>query len=151
MSSPFTATTRKTGDDNVTDTLLEQLESLVGSDDFDYESMEIIEKLRAEGAGLETAEKMLQIIERHPLYDFGMPGEMAYFIEDLYPDYLPALIASVNRTPALLTVWMLNRCINASDQKDGLLSVLKRTAENPAAAREIRDSAAGFYEYQTRT
>lgn len=151
MSSPFTATTRKTGDDNVTDTLLEQLESLVGSDDFDYESMEIIAKLRAEGAGLETAEKMLQIIERHPLYDFGMPGEMAYFIEDLYPDYLPALIASVNRTPALLTVWMLNRCINASDQKDGLLSVLKRTAENPAAARKIRDSAAGFYEYQTRT
>ncbi|HBI85207.1 MAG TPA: hypothetical protein DDX71_02805 [Ruminococcus sp.] len=133
----------------MTDTLLEQLESLIGSDDFEYESAAIIGKLKEEGAGLETVGKLFGIIERHPLDDFGNPGEIAYFIEDFYPDYLPALIDSVNRTPALHTLWMLNRCVNAAEHKEELLSILKKTADDAALEREIRDSAASFYDYQT--
>ena len=133
----------------MTDTLLEQLERLIGSENFEYESTKIIEKLKAEKAGLETVEKLFRIIERHPLDDFGIPGETAYFIEDFYPAYLPALIHSIRRTPALHTVWMLNRCINSADRKDELLSVLKSVADDTAVPSEIRDSAAGFWEYQT--
>ena len=131
------------------DDILEQLESLVGSDDFEYESTELIQKLKAENAGLETVEKLFRIIERHPLDDFGIPGEVAYFIEDFYPDYLPALIDSVNRTPTLHTVWMLNRCINAADNKNELLSILKKVADDTAVESEIRDSAKSFFDYQT--
>ena len=131
------------------DTMLERLESLIGSDDFEFESVEIIEKLKAEGAGLESVGKLFEIIERHPLDDFGIPGEVAYFIEDFYPDYLPIMIDSINRTPTLHTVWMLNRCINASDNKDKLLSILKRVADDTTVESEIRDSAASFFEYQT--
>ena len=132
----------------MTDTLLEQLERLIGSEDFEYESTKIIEKLKAEEAGLETVEKLFRIIERHPLDDFGIPGETAYFIEDFYPAYLPALIHSIRRTPALNTVWMLNRCINGGQQKEELLAALKAVAANDSIAPAIRESARSFLAYQ---
>ena len=48
------------------ETLLKQLEGLVGSDDFEFESEEIIEKLKAEGAGFEIVlwkSTLLMILE----------------------------------------------------------------------------------------
>ena len=131
------------------DTLLEKLESLVGSDDFEYDSEDMISELEAEGAGLETAEALLGIMERHPLADFGMPGAMVHFIEGFYPDHLPLLIASVKRAPSLHTVWMLNRCINGAEDKSGLLSVLKGVIDNEDADITVRDKAKEFFEYQT--
>ena len=53
--------------------LLKKLESLVGTDDFDYESEEIMEQLEEAGAGQEIIADLLGIMERHPLDDFGMP------------------------------------------------------------------------------
>ena len=128
--------------------LLKQLENLVGSDDFEFESEEIIQQLIAAGAGFEIIEHLFSIMEHHPLDDFGMPGAMVHFIEHFYPDYLPLLIQSVKRTPALHTIWMLNRCINGSDDKEELLSVLKCIANDDAVDEAIRDSAKSFLDYQ---
>ena len=129
--------------------LLKQLEDLVGSDDFEFESEEIIEKLKDEGAGFEVVEKLLSIIEKHPLDDFGMPGAIVHFIETFYPDYLPLLIDSLKRAPALHTVWMLNRCINGSNDSEKLLSVLKDTAADDSVDKTIRDSAKSFLDFHT--
>ena len=131
------------------DVLLKQLEDLVGSDDFEFESEEIIEKLIAEGAGFEIIEKLFLIIERHPLDDFGMPGAMVRYIESFYPEYLSLLIDSVKRAPTMHTVWMLNRCINGKNDTEMLLSVLKVIANDDAIDKAIKDSAKSFLDYQT--
>lgn len=126
------------------DTLLKQLEDLVGSDDFEFESEEIMEELKAEGAGFEIIEQLFSIMEKHPLDDFGMPGAMVHFIESFYPDYLPLLIDSVRRAPAMHTVWMVNRCINGKTDQEALLSVLRDTANDDSVDQAIRDSAKSF-------
>ena len=131
------------------DTLLKQLEDLVGSDDFEFESEEIMEELKAEGAGFEIIEQLFSIMEKHPLDDFGMPGAMVHFIESFYPDYLPLLIDSVRRAPAMHTVWMVNRCINGKTDQEALLSVLREIADNGAADQAIQDSAKRFLAQHT--
>ena len=133
----------------MTDTLLEKLESLVDTDDFEYESEDIIAQLEEAGAGFEIIEPLLGIMERHPLSDFGMPGAMVRFIERFYPKYLPLLTASVKRAPSMHTVWMLNRCINGAADKSELLSVLENVVNNEDADKAIRDSAKEFLEYQS--
>ena len=131
------------------DTLLEKLESLVGSDDFEYDSEDIISEMEAEGAGFETVEALLGIMERHPLADFGMPGAMVHFIERFYPQFVPLLIDSVKRAPSLHAVWMLNRCINGASDKSELLSVLEGVINNENADNAVRDHAKEFFEYQS--
>ncbi len=130
------------------ETLLNQLEELVGSDDFEFESENIIEKLTEEGAGFEIINQLFSIMERHPLDDFGIPGAIVHFIEQYYPDFLPLLISSLKRTPTLHTVWMLNRCINGSSDKEELLSVLKSIAIDNKINKAISDSAKNFLDYQ---
>ena len=129
--------------------LLKKLEDLVGSDDFEYESEEIIEELKAEGAGFEIVDNLFDIMEKHPLDDFGMPGAMVHFIENYYPNYLPLLIRSVQHSPALHTVWMLNRCINDKNDTEKLLSVLKDIANDDSVDKTIRALAKGFVDYHT--
>ena len=128
--------------------LINQLDNLVGSDDFEFEMEEIMERIEAEGAGIEIVEDLLRIMETHPLDDFGMPGSMVHFIERFDPDYIPLLIQSVRRSPAMHTVWMLNRCINGVDNKDEYIDVLKEVAGNETINDLIRKSAQEFINYQ---
>lgn len=130
--------------------LLQEIENLIGSDDFDYELDEKMELIKAEGAGLETVTPLLQIMERHPLDYFGMPGATVHFIETFYPDYEPYLIESLKRRPTLHTVWMLNRCINAAPQKDEYLSLMKAIADREDIEPEIKKDAQDFYDFQTQ-
>ena len=130
------------------DKLLREIEELVGSDDFIYDVEEKIELIKDEGAGIEIVTPLLQIMERHPLDDFGMPGAMVHFIETFYPRYEPDLIESLKRRPALHTVWMLNRCINISPKKDEYLSIMKEIADREDVEEEIRNSAQEFFDYQ---
>lgn len=130
------------------DKLLLEIEQLIGSDDFEYESERLMYAIESEGAGIEIVEQLLQIMERYPIYDFGMPGAMVHFIERFYPHYLPALVESVKRRPALHTIWMLNRCINASAVKDELIELLKDISNRGDIEEEIRNSAKEFIDFQ---
>ena len=132
----------------MTNELLKQLDELAGSDDFEFDSEEIMERLEEEGAGFETVGELLAIIERHPLDDFGMPGAVTRFIEGYYPDFLPLLIDSVRRCPAMHTVWMINRYLNAKQSREELLGALKAAADDHTADKLIRDTAREFLEYQ---
>lgn len=132
----------------MTEDLLKRLEELVGTDDFEYESEDIMAQLEEEGAGFETVEPLLAIMERHPLDDFGMPGAMVHFIERFYPQHVSLLIGSIRRAPAMHTLWMLNRCINGTGKKDEYISVLREVAENENVDNAIRAQAQGFIEHQ---
>ncbi len=128
----------------MTEQYLKQLEELVGSDNFEYESEEIIEKLEEEDAGFEIVESLLSIMENHPLDDFGMPGAIVHFIEKYYPDHIPMLTASIERAPAMHTLWMLNRCINGSTDKEKLLAVMRKAADSDTADKTVTDLAKSF-------
>ena len=53
---------QKTMEENtMIEELLNKLSALAGTDDFEYESEEIIEQLKDEGAGFEIAEKLFTI------------------------------------------------------------------------------------------
>ena len=106
-----------------------------------------MKKLKADGAGFEIVDNLFAIMEKHPLDDFGMPGAMFHFIESYYPDYLPLLIRSVQRSPAMHTVWMLNRCINGKYDTEKLLSVLEDIAHDDSVNKTIKDSAKSFLDY----
>ena len=126
--------------------LLEKLEASVGSDWFEMDSEEIMSLLEGVGAGPEIIGDLLGIMERHPLDDFGMPGAMVHYIENYYPDYLPQLVDSVQRAPALATVWMLHRCMNGSQDKAPLLRILTEVANNGNADNTIREQARSLLE-----
>ena len=132
----------------MTESLLKKLEELVGTDYFESDSEDIMCELRAEGAGSEIIEALLGIMERHPLDDFGMPGTMTHFIEAYAPDCFPMLTASVQRSPALHTLWMINRCINGSQNNAEYLTLLKEIAENDQYDDRIRAAAKEYYDYQ---
>lgn len=73
------------------------------------------------GCKLEAVETLLQLIERHPTAYFGEPGAIVHFIERFEAEYEKYLVESLKRTPAITTVWMLNRCINAGENTEEYL------------------------------
>lgn len=128
--------------------LLQEIEELVGSDDFEYDMEEKMDLIIAEGAGIETVVPLLQIMERHPLDDFGLPGAMVRFIETFAPHYEIYLVESLKRRPAMHTVWMLNRCINGNSKKSEYIGLLEDIANRDDVEKEIKDSAREFLDFQ---
>lgn len=128
--------------------LLQEIEELVGSDYFQYDMEEKMELIKQNGAGIETVTPILEIMERHPLDDFGMPGAMVHFAESFGEEYKPLLISSLKKRPSMHTVWMLNRCINGSADKAEYIDLLKEISERTDIEKEIRESAGDFYKFQ---
>lgn len=131
--------------------LLQEIEELIGSDNFEYEMEEKMNLIKAEGAGIETVIPLLQIMERHPLDDFGMPGAMVHFIETFAPDYEIYLVESLKRRPALHTIWMLNRCLNSCSRKSEYIDLLKEIAIKDDVEKEIRNSTQEFIDFQANS
>ena len=77
-----------------------------------------------------------------------MPGAMVHFAESFGEEYKPLLISSLKKRPSMHTVWMLNRCINGSANKDEYIALLKEISELTDIEKEIRDSAEDFYKFQ---
>ena len=139
--------------------LLEKLESLVDTDDLEYQMDGIMDEIESLGGGPELAPDLLAIMERHPLSDFGCPGAMVHFMERAYgrgaearKEYEQLLADSLRRRPALHTLWMLNRVINVSEgEKRGeYLALLREIAEDPAWEEPVREQARDRLEYQNK-
>jgi hypothetical protein len=72
---------------------------------------------------------ILEIIADNPSVDFGMPGELVYFVEQFYKNgYEELLIASVSEKPTPHNIWMLHRCYNDIDnpQHEKFAEVIKK-------------------------
>lgn len=130
------------------DKLLQEIEDLIGSDDFEYDAEEKMQQLIDEGAGFEIVTALLAMMERHPLADFGCPGCLVHFIEEFDPAYESCLVESLKRRPAMHTVWMLNRCINGNSRKEEYMCLLKEIANREDIEPEIRTSAQEFLDFQ---
>lgn len=106
---------------------------------------ENIMKLEVEGVGIEAVTPLLELMERHPMDDFGMPGAIVHFVERFYKNgYEELLIESVKRRPTMHTVWMLNRVMNGSENKNDYLEIMKEVTERSDVEEAIKNSASEF-------
>lgn len=106
---------------------------------------ENIMKLEVEGVGIEAVTPLLELMERHPMDDFGMPGAIVHFVERFYKNgYEELLIESVKRRPTMHTVWMLNRVMNGSENKNDYLKIMKEVTERSDVEEEIKNSVSEF-------
>lgn len=127
------------------DTVIEEIESAIGRDDFEFIMEESITKLEVEGVGIEAVIPLLKIMERHPMDDFGMPGAIVHFVERFNKNgYEELLIESVKRRPTMHTVWMLNRVMNGSENKNDYLEIMKEITERSDIEESIKNSASEF-------
>ena len=91
---------------------------------------EIVDQMKADNIGFEAVASILELMEKNPLVEFGTPGPLTHFIEkfckDQQEDYENILIKSVEKTPTVHTVWLLNRVINGSknEERKELIGIL---------------------------
>ncbi len=127
------------------DTVIKEIENAVGTDDFELIMEENIMKLKVEGVGIEAVTPLLELMERHPMDDFGIPGAIVHFVEQFYKNgYEELLIESVKRRPTMHTVWMLNRVMNGSENKNDYLEIMKEITERSDIEEVIKNSASEF-------
>lgn len=120
-------------------------------DDFEKVMMECMEDIKENYDRSDSVKPLLLLMERHPLSDFGSPGPIVHFMERFYKKgYEEELVASLNRIPTLHTVWMLQRIINATDDREIYLDLLKQISDNESYDKEIRDEASHFVDLSLR-
>ena len=126
-------------------TAIKEIEDSIGSDDFELVMEDNIMKLEIQNVGIEAVEPLLQLMERHPLDDFGMPGAIVHFVERFYKKgYEELLVKSINRKPTMHTVWMLNRIINGSENKKEYIELMNDIIDCNDVEDEIRNQARAF-------
>ena len=108
----------------------------------------ICDDIEGKFAASEAAPLLFRFLERLEHCDLGSPGPVVHTLETL-PDYARYLRESVLRKPTPLTVWMLNRLVNAGgSERAEWLTLLRSVQSNPSASDEARKEAAEFLEYQ---
>jgi hypothetical protein len=130
--------------------LAEQLEAIASAEGFASSAADLAEAWSNAGVGFESVEPILRFMEEHPTLDYGMPGPLVHFIEEFYmKGYEEKLIESVSRTPTMMTVWMLSRVLNGTEEpakRQSLVWTMKQAASNPRASRATLERVQGFLE-----
>lgn len=128
------------------------------ADDFDYEDPEsdgweqlrlLCDELQERGAVMDCADEMFALMERLDGVDLGSPGPLVHALESTGAAYEPLLQASVERKPSPLSVWMVNRILNA-DRADhqSWLDLLALAADHPLASSQTHADARDFLAHQ---
>ena len=124
---------------------IKEIENSIGSDDFELVMEDNIMKLEIQNVGIEAVEPLLQLMERHPLVDFGVPGAIVHFVERFCrKGYEELLVESIKRKPTMHTVWMLNRIINGSENKKDYIELMNAIIDCDEVEDEIRNQARAF-------
>jgi hypothetical protein len=131
-------------------TISEQLEGIASAEDFANSSAGLTEEWSTAAVGIESIEPTLRFMEEHPVLDYGMPGPLVHFIEKFYrKGYEEKLVESVARKPTMITVWMLNRVVNGTEEpakRQALVRAMKQAVSNPNADQETLERIQGFLE-----
>lgn len=109
---------------------------------------DLTERWKAASLGVDTVGPVLQLMEAHPNWDFGVPGALAHYVERFYKHgYEAMLVESLKRRPTSHTLWMLNRLINGeknADSKRQYLALLASVSQDPAQDAAVKEQAAEF-------
>jgi hypothetical protein len=93
---------------------------------------------------------LFRLLERLDTADLGSPGPVVHLLErSAGPALHPLLAESVRRKPTPLTVWMVNRVLNAGPADAGAwLELLAGVEQAPGASPEAAAEARQFLAYQ---
>jgi hypothetical protein len=96
------------------------------------------------------APPLFRLLERLDTADLGSPGPVVHLLErSAGPVYHRLLVESVGRKPTPLTVWMVNRVLNASPADPGAwLDLLAGVERTPGVSPEAAAQAHQFLAYQ---
>lgn len=125
--------------------IITEIENNIDSNDFEFIMEDNIMELEMQGIGIEAIVPLLQLMERHPMDDFGAPGAIVHFVERFYKKgYEELLVESVKRRPTMHTVWMLNRVMNGSNDKDSYIAIMKEIINSSSVEEEIKNEVREF-------
>jgi hypothetical protein len=112
----------------------------------------LCEEMRTVNAVGICAPVMFRTIERLDDVELGTPGPLVHTLEIWRGGYESFLAESVRRKPSPLTVWMINRIVNAHPpDEDAWLSLLQAVADHSLASEVTKANAREFVRYQTRS
>ena len=145
--------------------ILSDLEALTPKD-FNLDNLEanglkklwiLTDKLYKTGEPEKVIDALFRFIERlsrsediNPAIDLGTPSPIVSTLEK-YPGYEQYLIDSIKRYPTPLTVWMINRILNVTNdisKRENWLKLLKSVNDHPLATSLAKEEAQDFLEYQ---
>jgi hypothetical protein len=110
---------------------------------------ELCDEVRAVNNPAVCAPVLFRTMERLDGVELGTPGPLVHTLESWRGGYEAMLVESVRRKPVPLTVWMVNRILNAHPpDAESWLGLLQSVADNPSASAESKARAAHFIEYQ---
>lgn len=130
------------------------------ADDFDPMRAEArgMEILTEVGSSIESSKDaagafpaVFNFMERLDSCDIGSPGPLVHALESV-GGYSSELAASIMRKPTPVTIWMLNRILNAttgSGTRNMYLKLLTRSAKHPLASLEAQAMATRFLQHQS--
>lgn len=98
----------------------------------------------------EVAETILEFIERLGECDLGSPGPLVHTLEKM-PKHEEHLYRSVEQKPMPLTLWMVSRILNVTedeDKREKLLLLLRNSLTHPFASAETKSEARYFLDFQ---
>lgn len=116
-----------------------------------YERLDsLCDELQATNAPAVCVPIIFRALERLDNEELGNPGPLVHTLESWPGSYEPMLVESIRRKPVRLSVWMVNRILNADPSDAALwLDLLRSVAGNPFATSEARTHATMFIEHQT--
>lgn len=127
-------------------TLQEQIDAYEPKGDW-TELKVLVRRIMKEKSGALRAKSALRLVERFPdTYAGGVFHTLRHGLEAI-KGYEKHLVASVQRTPAVLTVMMVNAIVNDGTKKVGavnLLSLLTKVARDESAPDDARSDARGY-------
>lgn len=125
---------------------INKIETSILCDEFDdAEVLDCVDNIEENYNTLEAVKQLLMLMERHPTFYFGSPGSIVHFVETFYKKgYEEELVLSLKRRTTMHTMWMLNRIINAGENKEFYINILKEIATNENYEAEIRERAEYF-------
>lgn len=139
---------------NLLDEVIAKIEAAVDTDDFESVQYQCVEDLETAGVGIEAVAPLLEIYERHPLSDFGMPGDITHFAERFYgKGYEELLLESFRRRPTVHTAWLMNRCVNGEKDEgkwQSMLALMNATLDRDDLEPEVKREIQHFIDYQAK-
>jgi hypothetical protein len=139
-----------------TEEIIDEINNMTVDSSEDYDNLERIDELtdllNKQKDGHLACYAMINLLERHPHVEFGTPGQPVHTIESYSGHYEDLLMESLDRQPTFITIWMLNRIINAAEgsEKGKLIDKMKSFMTHPSAGEEAKDAAKDFYMFQTK-
>ncbi len=133
------------------ETISEQLEAIASADDFVTSAAELTEAWITANVGFESVDPILRFMEKYPTLNCGMPGPLVHFVEGFYTKgYEEKLVESVKRKPTMMTVWMLNRVLNGTEEpvrRQRLVGAMRQAASNSRVDQPTLERIHEFLEH----